>query len=263
MEKILLRKMEVEYSSPIKYYLISDERKIFMNDFLGKDISIIFTGEYECLRCGAKIKKTFGEGLCYHCYITAPEADKCIVHPEMCLAHQGISRDLEWSKTHCLRPHYVYLAKTSKIKVGVTRENQIPTRWIDQGADKAIKLAKTPYRQLAGLIEVSMKKYFSDKTSWQQMLKNISCPDNLIEAKQKAIELMPDEFKKFIVNDNEVWNLNYPIMKNPQKVKSIRLDKVPEIKGILTGIKAQYLIFDNQNVLNIRSHSGYKINLNI
>jgi hypothetical protein len=31
-----------------------------------------------------------------------------------------------------------------------SRETQIPTRWIDQGANQALILAETPYRQLAG-----------------------------------------------------------------------------------------------------------------
>jgi hypothetical protein len=29
--------------------------------------------------------------------------------------------------------HFVYLANTSGLKVGITRGTQVPTRWIDQG----------------------------------------------------------------------------------------------------------------------------------
>ncbi len=49
-----------------------------------------------------------------------------------------------------LTPHYVYLSKTSGLKVGVTRATQIPTRWIDQGAVEAVIIAETPYRGAAG-----------------------------------------------------------------------------------------------------------------
>ncbi len=262
MSSFLLQKMHTQYQRPVIYSLIDNKNELILNDFLGKKLKIEYTGECNCIRCGAKTNKTFGQGYCYKCFISAPEADTCIVHPEECKAHKGISRDMEWSKIHCLRPHYVYLAKTNKIKIGVTRETQIPTRWIDQGADSAIKLAKTPYRQLAGLIEVAMKKYFSDKTSWQAMLKNISCEDDLLEAKKYAIDMMPEELKKFIVPDNKIWDIKYPHEMFPKKIKSLKLDKTPVIEGILTGIKAQYLIFDNENVFNVRTHSGYNININ-
>ena len=262
MSSFLLQKMYTEYQNPIVYSLINDKNKLILNDFLGKKIKIEYTGECHCIRCGAKTKKTFGQGYCYSCFISAPEAASCIVHPEECRAQEGISRDMQWSKEHCLRPHYVYLAKTNKIKVGVTRQTQIPTRWIDQGADWAIKLAKTPYRQLAGIIEVEMKKYFSDKTSWQAMLKNDTSDDDLIEAKNYAKEMMPNDFKKFIVSDNKIWSIKYPHEMSPTKIKSLKLDKNPVIEGILTGIKAQYLIFDNEFVFNVRAHSGYNVKIN-
>jgi len=46
------------------------------------------------------------------------------------MSHLGISRDMEWSKQNSLIDHYVYLALTGNLKVGVTRHTQIPTRWI-------------------------------------------------------------------------------------------------------------------------------------
>ena len=79
---------------------------------------------------------------------------------------------MDWAEKHCLLPHFVYLAVSSGIKVGVTRSTQIPTRWIDQGASFAIKFAETPNRHLAGVIEVAMKEFISDRTAWQRMLKN-------------------------------------------------------------------------------------------
>ncbi|RFF31049.1 DUF2797 domain-containing protein, partial [Wenzhouxiangella sediminis] len=35
--------------------------------------------------------------------------------------------------------------------------------------------------------------------------------------------------------------------------------KQPQIEGRLAGIKGQYLIFDDNRVLNIRKHNGYRI----
>ena len=45
----------------------------------------------------------------------------------------------------------------------------------------------------------------------------------------------------------------------PEKIKSINLDKMPIVSGTLTGIKGQYLYFDNEKVLNIRKHQGYEV----
>jgi len=260
MSSFLLQKMQTEIQNIVIYWLKNDNSLFELNNYLGKNLRIEFTGQINCMKCGINIKKTF-QGYCYNCFSSSPETDVCIINPEKCQAHKGISRDIEWSKKVCLRPHYVYLAKTNKIKVGVTRASQIPTRWIDQGADSAIKLAKTPYRQLAGKIEVEMKKHFSDKTVWRAMLKNETSDESLLEAKKKAIALMPAVLKKFIIPDNSILSINYPQISSPKKIKSLKLDKTPIIEGKLTGIKGQYLIFDNENVLNIRSHSGYNVNI--
>ncbi len=258
-----LKKMKTELNDIVHYNLVDREKSIFMNDIIGKKLKIRFTGKINCIKCGAETKKSFGQGFCYRCFTSAPEADVCVVHPERCRANEGISRDMEWSEKHCLRPHYVYLAKTSVIKVGVTRQSQIPVRWIDQGADKAIKLAKTPYRQLAGIIEVALKEYFTDKTSWQSMLKNKKTDESLIESKKQAVDFLKDneDYKKFIVPNNKIFEIKYPHKQNPKKIKSLKLDKISNIEGILTGIKGQYLIFDNEYVFNVRAHTGYNIEL--
>ena len=48
---------------------------------------------------------------------------------------------------------------------------------------------------------------------------------------------------------------------NPAKISSINLDKTPNVKGIVTGIKGQYMILDNCNVLNVRKYTGYTHNI--
>lgn len=261
---MILRKMRTEFTSPVNYFIEDSDTSIEISNFVGKEIEIIFQHQINCIKCGKQINKTFGQGFCYACFVSAPEAEACVLHPEKCTAHEGVARDMEYAKESCLKAHYVYLSKTSNIKVGVTRQSQIPTRWIDQGATEAIKLAKTPYRQLAGAIEVELKKNFADKTQWQKMLKNIFQDDSsLPEAKKRAIELLPAEFCKFVINDNRIYNIEFPVLGNPTKIKSVKLDKISSIKGILTGIKGQYLIFDNQNVINIRSHSGYNVDMRI
>jgi len=46
-------------------------------------------------------------------------------------------------------------------------------------------------------------------------------------------------------------------------VKSVNFDKMPEISGMLNGIKGQYLLLDDDRVLNIRRHTGYIISVEV
>jgi hypothetical protein len=66
----------------------------------------------------------------------------CILKPEQCHYEAGTCREPEWGLAQCFKPHYVYLANSSGIKVGITRESQIPIRWIDQGAVQALPIMK-------------------------------------------------------------------------------------------------------------------------
>ena len=255
-----LLKMRVENENPVRYFLNNDS--ICVNDLINSKVSFKWEGEINCIKCGNKTKKSFAQGYCYPCFISVPETAPCILQPELCEAHKGISRDLEWSKNNCLTDHFVYLALSSGLKVGVTRSSQIPTRWIDQGAAKAIKFAKTPNRHLAGLLEVNLKQFMSDKTSWQKMLKNdIDFSIDLADEKQKAKKLLREDLRQYITNEDEVTEIHYPVIKFPEKIKSINLDKTPEFSGKLTGIKGQYLIFEDGYVINIRKYGGYKITL--
>lgn len=257
-----LFKMLTENKEFVQYTLSIGENKILMNDLIGKNISIKHNGTINCIHCGKKTKTSFAQGFCYPCFTSVPEADPGIIKPELDMSHEGISRDMEWAKKHSLVDHYVYLAFSSNVKVGVTRCTQVPTRWIDQGAAKAIILAKTPYRNLAGQIEVAMKQYFADKTNWRKMLSNISCNNSiLINAKEEALENFPPEFEEFYFDDDSITSINYPVEKYPEKIKSINLDKLPEFEKKLVGIKGQYLIFDDNSVMNIRKHNGYFVEL--
>ena len=46
-----------------------------------------------------------------------------------------------------------------------------------------------------------------------------------------------------------------------KKIKSLSFDKTPLIEGKLIGIKGQYLIFEGGEVLNIRKHNGYSVEI--
>lgn len=257
-----LQKMKSGLFETVKYTLHLDGQDVNMNELIGKPIKIEFTGQIRCVNCGKPTKKSFGQGFCYPCFIGAAENSECIIKPELCRGHLGEGRDLEWEKNHHVQPHYVYLALSSDVKVGVTRNIQVPTRWIDQGASEAIIFAETPYRQLAGAIEVELKKYLPDKTNWQRMLKNEVMQNvNLIERKESAAKFLPEELLQYVLKENNSIKINYPVTRYPQKVKSMNFEKFPIIEGVLFGIKGQYLIFEDGSVINIRNQSGYVIKL--
>jgi len=258
--EIRLHKMRTSLEDEVKYTMRNGDEIIEMNDLIGQDVQLKFEGKTQCNSCG-KFKKIFAQGFCYDCFMNAPEASECIISPELCKAHLGEGRDIEWEKNHHLKPHFVYLAVASSLKVGVTRDTQIPTRWIDQGASYAIKIAETPYRQLAGEIEVALKTEFTDKTNWRRMLKNEIADFDLEEEKWRLEEVLPTNLSQYMTEDDEIIQINYPVLKFPDKIKSIGFDKVANIEGQLLGIKGQYLLLDGDRVLNIRKHEGYYVDM--
>jgi hypothetical protein len=255
-----LQKMKVINDSPVHYFLRAKNEEIFVNEIIGKEIHLEWQEEIHCVSCGNKTNKSFAQGFCYPCFMSVPETAPCILRPELCEAHKGISRDQQWAEENCLTDHYVYLSITSGLKVGVTRSSQIPTRWIDQGAVKAIKLAKAPNRYLAGMIEINLKEFVTDKTSWQKMLKNeYDDSIDITDRKSDISKLVNKEYQEYLIDDNEIHFFSYPIESFPNKIKSINLDKSPKFSGRLIGIKGQYLIFENGYVINIRKYGGYRV----
>ena len=258
-----ISKLSAVLKSPILYKFNIGDTSFDLNNHIGDNIKINFSGEIHCIECGKKINKTFMQGFCYPCFILSPKTSDCIFKPHLCRAHEGESRDMKWSEIYCLSNQYVYLSLTSNLKVGVTRFNQIPTRWIDQGAHHAIKFAKVPNRYLAGMIEVEISKYISDRTQWRKMLQGDYEKLNLATKKNELVKILPEKYHQYIHSDNSITDLKYPQIKQLDKIKSINIEKTPNVNGILTGIKGQYLIIDNLYVLNVRKYTGYTFQVEV
>jgi hypothetical protein len=256
-----LRKMQTRLEDVAQYTLVLDDVPIDMNARIGATIRLTFDGIINCIACGRETKKSFGQGFCFPCFRDAPEASECIIRPELCRAHEGEARDMAWAEKHCLVEQIVYLARSSAIKVGITRASQMPTRWIDQGATDAIVFARVPNRYTAGLVEVAMKEHLTDRTNWQRMLKNEVIDADLVATKASLVDELSDGLRQYVDADDTVCEIAYPVEQYPEKVKSVGFDKYPEIEGRLAGIKGQYLIFDDNRVLNIRKHNGYRVGL--
>ncbi len=264
MKKIRLQKMHVDNPELVKYTLKDEDNSIVINDLIGKNLTFTHTENKNCSVCDRKVKKFFGQGFCYPCFISAPENSECIIRPELCLGHEGQGRDPEWEVKHHVQAHVVYLALTSAVKVGVTRKLSTVSRWIDQGAWKAVVLAEVPNRYLAGKLEVALKAHMTDKTNWRKMLTNQMNFDFDLAAFRSEIEqLLPVEFKEYLREGEDVLEIKYPVENYPEKVKSLNFDKTPEISGTLEGVRGQYLFFDGGRVLNIRKFTGYEVTLSV
>lgn len=263
-----LDKMTTELGNPVTYRLPLGEQLLDLNPLIGQKISLHYSGQIFCTHCQKKTNKSFNQGYCYPCFIKLAQCDMCIMKPETCHYDAGTCREPSWGEQFCYQPHYVYLANSSGIKVGITRQTQIPTRWIDQGAVQALPIFKVKSRHISGLVEVAIAEHVSDKTSWQQMLKNnvqqldlktfrdellSKCQDRLAAISQQhgadAIETLPSA---------ESIDIHYPVLQYPTKVKSFNLDKDSMVSGVLQGIKGQYLLLDT-GVINIRKFTGYEV----
>ena len=194
----------------------------------------------------------------------------CILKPENCHFHLGTCREPEWGLAHCFIPHIVYLANSSGVKVGITRETQVPTRWIDQGAAQALPIFRLRSRYQAGLLEFEIAKHISDKTDWRKMLRGENGNedlkakrDHLFAELASKIQEIAGKFKfgefEFLTAE-KVKDISYPVLVFPQKISSLSFDKTPEISGILQGIKGQYLMFDH-GVINLRKYTGYNLEI--
>lgn len=265
-----LKKMRVEAVEPVAYYLSdgwweADKRgpDCHLNPFLGQNVTLHFTGDIHCTTCGRKTKKTFNQGFCYPCFQNRPEADICIVRPELC--HHGVledpCRDEEFAQKQCFQPHILYCSLTSGVKVGITREPNVPSRWIDQGAVAAIPVAKLPNRREVGLAEKRLSDAgFADKTHWTKNLKGNPEGFDLRATSEEVVASLNEWGVPGVLAEFErlEHTFKYPVLTWPTKVKSFNLDKDPTAGGVLQGIKGQYLMFED-GVINLRKYTGYRV----
>jgi hypothetical protein len=167
-----------------------------------------------------------------------------------------------------MQDHFVYLANSSALKVGITRGTQIPTRWCDQGATQGLPIFRVRNRLLSGLVETLLKQTLADKTNWRAMLKGdadaldlIAIRDELYQEYEQGLQAIELEHGPGAIShlpEAEVVEIEYPVLQYPLKVSSFNFDKTPEVEGKLMGIKGQYLILDG-GVINLRKFTSYHI----
>ncbi len=267
-----LRKMNTELKAnsagKVQYQLsgadiVEPLDAVDLNDLVGRNTVIEFQHEIHCRATGKRINKTFGEGLSYNAWIDDPSSVPSVLRPELSRIHEGVAlRDHAWEQKHHNQPHLVYISQTGNFKVGVTRSTNRPFRWHDQGAVGAIAIAEVPYRQLAGEMEVALKDVIGDRTNYRKMLTDVRVDmDDLLDWREVCFDHLGERYEPFFLDESKEEVFDYPVILYPEKIKSVTLDKQATISGMLSGIKGQYLIFDNGSVFNVRRHSGYRVRI--
>ncbi len=251
----------------VEYSLKLGDELVPLNALIGQKVALEFSGAIECIHCGKSTKKSFSQGFCYRCFTKLAACDSCIMSPEKCHYHLGTCREPQWAEKYCMQSHYVYLSNSSSLKVGITRGDQLPTRWIDQGATQGRAIFSVSNRRLSGLVETLFKEVVADKTNWRTMLKGRAPEMDLEQEQERLIGLvyegldsLQNEFGLQAIIDlsdqNETHTFTYPVIEYPTKVVSINAEKTPLVEGTLLGIKGQYWMLDT-GVINIRKYTGY------
>jgi hypothetical protein len=271
-----IAKMQVSTNSEglATYHLPMGDTLIDMSALIGGDIRFQYAGEINCVHCDRKTKKSFNQGYCYPCLTRLAQCDTCIIKPELCHYAQGTCREPEWGEKNCKQDHFVYIANTGQIKVGITRHvtQGVSSRWIDQGATQAMAIFRVQERLLSGLLEIEIAKHIGDKTNWRTMLKGEPDQIDLTDMQSKVNELIKEPLshlqsqyglQAFQALEPNPITIKYPVQQYPVKIKSINLEKEPIFEGQLLGIKGQYLMLDGDRVINMRKYSGYNLSLQV
>ena len=264
-----LRKMPAKVTDgKVSYELKLGDHLVPLEQAIGQKVSLNFTGQIHCIHCGRASKKSFSQGYCYPCFKKLAACDTCIMSPEKCHYFEGTCREPDWADKYCMQSHYVYLSNTTALKVGITRGDQLPTRWLDQGATQARAMFLVENRRMSGLVETLFKSEVADKTNWRNMLKGLDADLNL-EAEQErlinrlweGLDALQNEYGlqaiQELAADNVTHEFVYPVLEYPTKITSINAEKTPLVEGTLMGIKGQYWILDT-GVINLRKYTGYE-----
>lgn len=265
-------KMQIALDAPAQYsFRLGDEHYAF-NSLIGETLRLEFLGSINCSHCNRLTKKSFGQGYCWPCFAKLAQCDSCMMSPEKCHYDAGTCREPEWAQDFCMTDHFVYLANSTGVKVGITRATQLPTRWLDQGAIQALPIFRVATRQQSGFVEDVLRSQVADRTNWRALLKGDVEPIDLIAIREQLMHSCAEPLmalqQRFglqaiqSITDVDVLDISYPVEAYPTKISSFNLDKNPVAEGTLIGIKGQYLLFDT-GVINIRKYTSYQLSVSV
>lgn len=250
------------------YELVLGKTRTGLNALLGQTVQLDYQGAIHCSACGRRTKTSFAQGYCYPCFTSLAQCDSCMMSPEKCHFHLGTCREPDWAEQVCFNEHIVYLANSSGLKVGITRATQMPTRWLDQGAVQALPIARVATRRLSGLLEDLFRREVADKTNWRALLKGDAPLLNLAAERDRLFGQFSGELLALqrehgpaaiqLLEATTGQHFHYPVLQYPAKIVSLNLEKTPQVRGRLLGLKGQYLLLDS-GVINLRKYTSYQV----
>lgn len=261
-----LRSLRARAATPVEYLLRAGDKEMPLNALIGAQLEIDWSGRIVCIACGRDTPRSYSQGHCWTCLQTLASCDRCIVKPELCHFAAGTCREPEWGRRFCMQAHIVYLANSSGLKVGITRETNVPGRWLDQGAAQAIALLRVGTRLDAGLWEDALRAHVSDRTDWRAMLRGTPAAQDMAAAGEALLAKIDSRAtnlpaaERLLDADRQSQSFEFPAPRLEGSVRAANLDKQPQVCDRLLGIKAQYLVFERQ-VFNVRRHAGYEVNV--
>lgn len=262
----LLDGMRAFRGEPVRYQLELEGSAIALNELLGERLSIEFDGRIVCCHCGRVTRKSYADGHCYQCFKTLASCDLCVVAPDRCHYAAGTCREPAWGEAFCMQPHVVYLANSAGLKVGITKPEHLPGRWLDQGASEALPIIATKTRHQAGCVEAALAQFVADRTDWRRLVREdappldlLHCAADLYRQAATVLEGLAQQFPGQLERlDAGVERFVYPVLRYAAPPRALRLVEAGVVGGELLGIKGQYLLFDS-GVFNVRRHRAYHL----
>lgn len=258
-----------------RYVLEVGAQEVELNDRLGGGVTLDYLGALNCRYCEKSVRKLYGGGYCYDCFVQLARCDLCVVSPERCHFHLGTCREPEWGEAFCMQPHTVYLAQTSDTKIGITRAGRELRRWLDQGAVQALPIISAPSRRAAGAVEAHFKRRLNDRTDWRKLVTGRTSAGDLQALARQLQQALPsfDKLEQDFLPRQEVaelsWldggqvqQISYPHISYSPAERLVLSAEQPQIRDNLVGVIGQYLLL-SQGVAYMGDYRGVGINVSL
>jgi uncharacterized protein DUF2797 len=264
-----LHGMRGELGAAVRYALEVGNVEVELEARLGAQLRIESLRRVTCRNCGTVTERRYGDGYCYRCFSTLARCDLCVVSPDRCHYAEGTCREPEWGETFCMRPHAVYLANSGGAKVGIARLDNVPGRFIDQGASAAMVVMTTATRQQAGFVEKAIARHLREQSDWRAIAAQTPIEidleallKQLRRAAAAALEELDVRFPhqlKWVAHPQRL-DFSYPTLGRVVRLEQLRLDPERALGGALIGVRGPYLLFE-QGLFNVRAHSGEHVRI--
>jgi Protein of unknown function (DUF2797) len=262
-----LRGLSGVADDPVRYRLEVGDVEVDLNACIGRALRFDHLGLVTCRHCAVATRKRYGDGYCYRCFTRLARCDLCVMSPDRCHFAAGTCREPAWGQAFCMQPHLLYLANSAGVKVGITRPDNVPGRFIDQGASEALIVLTTATRHQAGLVEKAFGQLLREQTDWRALVSGEAPPadlDAVFLSTKQAVAASVDTIDRRFPGSLQWWptpqrvRLRFPVTRYSATVRQLRLDPSDAVGGVLLGIKGSYLLFD-QGVFNVRRHSSMHV----